>query len=148
MNILHTRCTLLVGAVALTLTAGCSRDTTEPVATATDEATSAISKEIWVDGVQLSSTAGTVSQDGYRPGETLELSMSVEDAPRGTVVTTYWYGPEGRQLAYESQTVDADDRQMSFQQENTHAWAAGTYRAEVWVGDNKVEEETFKIVSG
>ncbi len=148
MNVVYTRCTLVAGAVALALTAACSRDTTEPVVMATDEATSAISKETWVDEVQLSSTSGTASRDGYRPGEALELSMSVEDAPRGTVVTTYWYGPENRQLAYESQTVDAEERQISFQQENTHAWAAGTYRAEVWVGDNKVEEESFNIVSG
>ena len=150
MKVVYTRCTLLVGALALTLTAACSRtDETEPVATATDEATSEISREIWVDDVQLSSAAGTAaSQDGYRAGETLELSMSVEDAPRGTVVTTYWYGPENRQLAYESQTVDADERQISFQQENTHAWDAGTYRAEVWVGDSKVEEQRFDIVSG
>lgn len=147
MNVVNTRCTLLAGAMVLALTA-CSRDTTEPVVTATDEATSAISREIWVDDVQLSSASGTASQDGYRPGDTLELSMSVEDAPRGTVVTTYWYGPENRQLAYESQTVDADQRQINFQQENTHGWAAGAYRAEVWVGDNKVEEETFNIVSG
>lgn len=149
MNTAYTRCTLLLGAAALLLTAACSREETQPVTTAADETTSAISKEIWVDDVQLSSAAGTAMQDGgFNAGQTLELSMSVEDAPRGTVVTTYWYGPDNRQLSYESQTVDANQRQLSFQQENTHAWPAGTYRAEVWVGEDKVEEERFDIVSG
>lgn len=148
MNIANTRCTLLLGAAAL-LIAACGKEEADPVATATDEATSAVSKEIWVDDVQLSSTAGAAAQTGgFSAGQTLALSMSVEDAPRGTVVTTYWYGPDNRQLSYESQTVDANERQLSFEQENTHAWPAGTYRAEVWVGDDKVEEESFDIVSG
>ena len=148
MNIAYTRCTLLFGAAAL-LTAACGREERDPVVTATDEATSAISKEIWVDDVQLSSAAGPAAQaGGFNAGQTLELSMSVEDAPRGTVVTTYWYGPDNRQLSYESQTVDANERQLKFEQENTHAWPEGTYRAEVWVGDDKVEEESFEIATG
>jgi hypothetical protein len=152
MNVVYTRCTLLVAATAALLTAGCSRQEAEQasdrVSSAAEQAANAINKEIWVDDVQLSSAAGNTSQNGFSPGQTLELSMSVKDAPPGTVVTTYWYGPNNRQLSYESQTVDANKRQLNFQQENTHAWPAGSYRAEVWVGDDRVEEERFDIVSG
>lgn len=137
--------------VALLLGAGCSREAgqaTTATENAAAEASSAIKTETWVDDVQLSSMSGDASQGGYPAGQTLQLSMSVEDAPRGTVVTTYWYGPQNRQLSYESQTVDENERQLNFQQENTHAWPAGDYRAEVWVGDKKVEEESFNIVAG
>jgi len=152
MKPVYTRCTLLLAATAALLTAACSKEEAEQVSsaaeTAAEKAESAISKEMWVDDVQLSSPAGNASQDGFAAGQTLELSMSVEDAPPGTVVTTYWYGPNNRQLSYESQTVDASAGQLRFKQENTHAWSAGSYRAEVWVGDNRVEEESFNIVSG
>lgn len=148
----HIRAGSLFLSVALLLAAACSREA-EQVSTATEnaaaEASSTIKTEIWVDDVQLSSMSGDAAQaGGYPAGQPLQLSMSVEDAPSGTVVTTYWYGPNNRQLSYESQTVDANERQLNFQQENTHAWPAGDYRAEVWVGDKKVEEESFNIVAG
>lgn len=147
MKLAHTRSALLLTATAL-LTVACSKQEAEQVSTAADEAASAITKEMWVDDVQVSSATGNPSPGGFTAGQPIGLSMSVEDAPPGTVVTTYWYGPNNRQLAYESQTVDANERQLNFQQENTHAWPAGSYRAEVWVGDERVEEEDFNIVSG
>ena len=151
MKVSYSRCGFVLGAATLLLTGACSREgeqistTTE---SATEEVTSAINKEIWVDDVQLSSTTGGAAQDGFTAGQTLQLSMSVDDAPPGTLITTYWYGPNNRQLSYESQTVDANERQLNFPQENTHGWAEGTYRAEVWIGDDKVKEESFRIVSG
>jgi hypothetical protein len=146
MNVVNTS-TVLLSAAVLLLTAACSKQA-EQVSSATEQASDALNKESWIDDVRLSSTTAAPSQAGYAAGDTLQLSMSVEDAPRGTMVTTYWYGPENRQLSYESQTVDPNERQLNFDQENTHAWEPGSYRAEVWVGQDKVEEEKFDIVAG
>lgn len=149
MNVTNTR--LLLAGIALLTAAACSRESSEMSKSAENaaaEASSTISTETWIDDVQLSSASGNAARGGFSAGQTLQLSMSVEDAPRGTVVTTYWYGPDNRQLSYESQTVDANERQLNFQQENTHAWTAGDYRAEVWVGDKKVEEESFNMIAG
>jgi hypothetical protein len=122
-----------------------------PVAPATE--TNAITAETWIDEVQLSAmpttAAGEITdQDEFRSGETIHVSMKVDDAPIGTNVTTYWYGPSNRQLAYETKSIEANQQQIEFTQENTAAWQAGSYRAEVWIGNQKVEEESFNIVSG
>ena len=142
---------LLICSGAVLLIAACSRkeDAQEQVSEAAAEATHAIGTEPWVNELRVSSSerAGSIVQ-ALTPGTELELTMSVENAPQGTVVTAYWYGPEDRQLAYESQTVAPKQRQMNFTQENTHDWPAGSYRAEVWVDNNKVQEQNFQIASG
>jgi hypothetical protein len=144
-------CRLLACSVALALVAACSREAEppEPAASVTGAPSPTIGTDPWVDDVHVSSAEGTdVSAQGLTPGTELQLSMSVEHAPTGTDVTAYWYGPENRQLAYETQTVEPKQRQMNFTQENTHDWQAGTYRAEIWAGGEKVKEQTFEIVSG
>lgn len=156
MHTSNRRAVLMICSAALLSIGGCSQreDVKEQVSDAAAEATNAISTETWVDDVRVSGAAdsgtgaASGSARGLTPGTQLQLSMSVEDAPQGTVVTTYWYGPENRQLAYESKTVEPQQREMKFSQENTHDWAAGTYHAEVWIGEDKVEEESFEIVAG
>lgn len=149
----HLRLLMYTGAVLLI--AACSRNEEAQVSDTPADATPAIGTEPWVDDVQVSGTqasgaqaSGATASASLTPGTELQVSMTVEKAPQGTVVTTYWYGPENRQLAYESQTVEPQQRQMNFTQENTHDWAAGTYRAEVWVGNEKVQEQTFQIGAG
>ena len=111
-----------------------------------------IKAEAAIDDVKLTSvgSTGTASEsdDDFKSGEGLQLSMRVNDAPAGMTVTTYWYGPGNRQLAYESKTVDINQQQLTFTRDNTAAWPAGSYRAEVWAGGEKVEEETFDITAG
>ncbi|MDY6948030.1 MAG: hypothetical protein SXG53_20165 [Pseudomonadota bacterium] len=152
MHVSTARSVTLIGSAVLLLLGACSKqeDASEQVSNAAAQASSAIKTESWVDDVRVSGVAATGASpaQSLTPGTQLQVSMSVADAPQGTVVTTYWYGPENRQLAYESQTVEPQQRQMSFTQENTHDWPAGTYHAEIWVGQDKVEEETFEIVTG
>lgn len=140
------RTSLLCGAV-LAICA-CSREPEQAVqAPAAD--TNPLSAESWIDAVQLKGTQGAESaRAGFAPGEVIELSMTVNDAPAGTNVTAYWYGPDGRQLAYETKTVAPDQQTLIFLQNNTFDWTSGDYRAEVWVGDAKVEEESFRVAAG
>jgi hypothetical protein len=86
--------------------------------------------------------------DEFLAGEPIYLSMKVNAVPRDTVVTTYWYGPGNNALAYETKAVPATDQRLRFVQDNTRDWRPGAYCAEVWIGDIKLKERHFEIVSG
>ena len=90
----------------------------------------------------------TETKQEFAPGEPIHLTMELLNAATGTTVTTYWYGPEGRRLAYETKTVAPAQQRLHFTQDNTADWAAGQYRTEVWIGDNKVREQSFEIAAG
>jgi hypothetical protein len=79
------------------------------------------------------------------PGDAVQVSMSVDGAPLGAAVTTYWFGPDDQPLGYETKTVEAGQQELRFMHENTHDWRGGDYRAEIWVGDEKVNEQEFEI---
>lgn len=84
----------------------------------------------------------------FAPGEPIQLSMDIHGADTGTTVTTYWYGPEDHRLGYETKTVAPDQQQLRFTQDNTADWKEGQYRAEVWIGDRKAQEQSFQIAKG
>lgn len=144
---------------ALLTLLGCGRDQADDYAAtepATDAATadpSAIRAETWLDDFQLGSSAtgaDTIAEakDDFSPGEPVAVSMAVEDAPQGATVMTYWYGPNDQALGYEMKEVTGQAQRLSFTQENTHDWQPGQYRAEIWVGDEKVTEQAFEITTG
>jgi hypothetical protein len=90
----------------------------------------------------------TETKREFAPGEPIQLSMDIRGAGAGTTVTTYWYGPDDSRLAYETKTVAPDQQQLRFTQDNTADWKEGQYRAEVWIGDNKAQEQSFEIAAG
>jgi hypothetical protein len=83
----------------------------------------------------------------FSPGEPIYLSMKVNEAPRGTVVTTYWYGPSNVTLGHETKNLSPDEERLRFVQDNTLDWQPGAYRAEIWIGNIKLKERHFKIVA-
>jgi hypothetical protein len=95
----------------------------------------------------VETAAVTETKREFAPGETIHFSMAVDDAASGKTVTTYWYGPEERRLAYETKIILPDQERLQFVQDNTADWDSGQYRAEVWVGDEKVGEQQFQIVA-
>jgi hypothetical protein len=138
---------------------GCGRDQADEYAAtrpATDTAAadpSAIRAEMWLDDFQVGSTAEgaetiTETKDDFAPGELVAVSMAVEDAPQGATVMTYWYGPNDQALGYEMKEVTGQEQRLSFTQENTRDWQPGQYRAEIWVGDEKVNEQEFEVTAG
>lgn len=90
----------------------------------------------------------TETKQEFAPGEPIHLSMELRGAGAGTTVTTYWYGPDDRRLAYETQTVAPTQQRLHFTQDNTADWAEGSYRAEVWIGDKKAQDQAFEIAAG
>lgn len=148
---------LLITANVLFGLSGCARE--EPDTAAQQQTTTPAAEptqlavEMWLDDFELgaggqASAAAKPSDDAFKPGEPVQLSMSVQDAPQDVAVTTYWYGPEDRPLSYETKQVAPNAERLTFTHDNTHDWAPGTYRAEVWVGDEKVNEQQFQIIAG
>jgi hypothetical protein len=84
--------------------------------------------------------------DSFLPGEDIYLTMDVSDAPPGTAIRVAWIGPGDRQIATQAKTVAAGVSTLKFVQQDTRSWTPGDYRAEVWVGDEKVNDERFDIV--
>lgn len=88
----------------------------------------------------------TLITDVFAPGVPIFVTMDIElPLPRGTFVTAFWYGPDDQPLAYEIKRVTAGQERMSFMQRNTLDWLQGDYRAEVWIGKNKMSEHAFQI---
>jgi hypothetical protein len=85
--------------------------------------------------------------DNFLPGEDIYLTMDVSDAPAGTVVKVVWIGPGDRQIATQAKTVSQGVSTLKFIKQDTQSWRPGDYRAEVWVGDEKVNDEAFDIVA-
>ena len=107
-----------------------------------------------VDDVNLGTAVGTDGQipaknrtDDFVPGEDIYLTMDVSDAASGTMVKVVWFGPDEQRIGEQRETLSAGVSTLKFMKDGTKAWKTGDYRAEVWVGDEKVNDERFNIVS-
>jgi len=85
--------------------------------------------------------------DNFLPGEDIYLTMDVSDAPPGTAIRVVWIGPGDKPIDTQIQKVAAGVSTLKFVKQGTRSWQPGDYRAEVWVGDEKVNDEVFDIVS-
>lgn len=83
--------------------------------------------------------------DDFAPGHTIYLAMEVGDTPAGSAVKVVWYGPNETKLGEQTATVAQGQTYLNFQQTDTAGWAKGDYRAEVWIGDEKVNQQEFNI---
>lgn len=142
---------------------GCGRDeTAEPPATTTtvEQSGTASPSDIapttaqsWIDDVTIGSelaadgsmTPGRTGDD-FAPGQPIHLSMEVGDAPPASTVKVVWYGPNETKINEESKPVVTGQKYLSFTAQDTASWAKGDYRAEVWIGDEKVNTQQFQIV--
>ena len=84
--------------------------------------------------------------DDFAPGEVVHVSMEVGDTPAGSAVKVAWFGPGETRVSEETKTVNAGDHYLPFESGDTASWAKGDYRAEVWIGDEKVNTQQFQIV--
>jgi outer membrane lipoprotein-sorting protein len=109
--------------------------------------------QMWIDDVTIGSelaadgsmTTGRTGDD-FAPGQPIHLAMEVDDAPAGSQVMVVWYGPNETKIGEETKPVVAGQKYLNFTATNTASWAKGDYRAEVWVGDERVNTQQFNIV--
>lgn len=108
--------------------------------TSVDDVT--IGKTVNADGMIAPENQG----DDFAPGDSVNLAMNVADAAAGSAVKVVWYGPGETKIAEEEKTVETGAKYLTFQAADTASWAKGDYRAEVWIGDEKVNTQQFQIV--
>jgi hypothetical protein len=143
--------------------AACGRDETAepPAATTTAEQPGATSPsdvapltaQTWIDDVTIGSELAADGSmvpgktgDDFASGQPVHLTMEVGDAPPNSSVKVVWYGPGETKIAEDSKPVVAGQKYLSFSASDTKSWAKGDYRAEVWIGDEKVNTQQFQIV--
>jgi hypothetical protein len=114
---------------------------------------SPVSAQTYVDDVTLGHKVGSDGMiaaadqgDDFAPGDPIFLTMKVGDAPAGSEVKVVWYGPGEMKVKEESKAVNQGDKFLTFQAANTGSWQKGDYRAEVWIGDEKVNQQQLQIV--
>jgi hypothetical protein len=85
--------------------------------------------------------------DDFEPGETVYLAMEAEPSEEtaGQNIRVVVYGPDGAEVASEEKPFPAAEGYVNFQWADTANWAAGEYRAEIWLGGEKVNEQEFNI---
>lgn len=155
---------LVVAMAALMVTAvACGRDETAepPAATTTMEQpgiespadVAPTTAQSWIDDVTIGSELGPDGSmvagktgDDFAPGQPIHIAMEVGDAPPSSAVKVRWVGPNETQIGEENKPVVAGQKYLAFTAADTASWAKGDYRAEVWIGDEKVNQQQFQIV--
>ena len=142
---------------------GCGRDETAeaPATTTTMEQpgttspsdVAPVTAQTWIDDVTIGSELGPDGNmaagktgDDFAPGHPIHLAMEVGDAPPNSAVKVVWYGPNETKIGDENKPVVAGQKYLNFTAPDTSSWAKGDYRAEVWIGDEKVNTQQFQIV--
>lgn len=157
--------TFLVMAMAalMVTTVACGRDETAepPAATTTMEQpgiespadVAPTTAQSWIDDVTIGSELGADGSmvvgktgDDFAPGQPIHIAMEVGDAPPSSTVMVRWIGPNETQIGEENKPVVAGQKYLNFTAADTASWAKGDYRAEVWIGDEKVNQQQFQIV--
>lgn len=154
---------LLAVTLMALFTIACGKDETAepPAATTTTEQPGMTSPtdvapptaQSWIDDVTIGSELGPDGSmvagktgDDFAPGQPINLSMEVGDAPANSQVKIVWYGPNETKVGEETKAVTAGQKYLSFTAADTASWAKGDYRAEIWIGDEKVNQQQFQIV--
>ena len=141
--------------------AGACREEEAPPTTSTSEMAgttnptdvSPMAAQTWLDDVTIGKTVGAdgaipagQTGDDFAPGQPVVIAIETADAPAGSAVKVIWYGPGEIVIAEEQKDVVAGAKYLNFTAASTRSWAKGDYRAEVWVGDEKVNTQQFQIV--
>lgn len=100
-----------------------------------------IGKTVGADGMIATENQG----DDFAPGETVNVVMNAADAPASSAVKIVWYGPGETKINEEEKTVATGAQYLGFSADTT-GWAKGDYRAEIWIGDEKVNTQQFQVV--
>lgn len=126
--------------------------TVEQAGTSSPSDVAPITAQTWLDDFTIGSQltpdgmmAAGHTGDDFAPGQPVHISMEVGDAPPGSTVKVVWYGANETKLGEENKPVVAGQKYLAFTAPDTKSWAKGDYRAEVWIGDEKVNTQQFNL---
>jgi hypothetical protein len=83
--------------------------------------------------------------DDFAPGQKVYITMNVSDAAAGSAVKVDYFGPGETKVGEETKPIAAGAKYLTFEADTT-GWGNGDYRAEVWIGDEKVNTQQFQVV--
>jgi hypothetical protein len=146
----------------LIIASACGRDETAeaPATTTTVEQPGVASPsdvapttaQSWLDDVTIGSQLGADGSmatghtgDDFAPGQPIHIAIETGDAPPASTVKVVWYGPNETKIGEENKPVVAGQKYLNFTAADTASWAKGDYRAEIWIGDEKVNTQQFNI---
>lgn len=128
-------------------------ETVEQAGTASPSDIAPTTAQSWIDDVTIGSELAADGSmvvgktgDDFAPGQPINLTMEVGDAPANSQVKVVWYGPNETKIAEDTKPVVTGQKYLNFTAADTATWAKGDYRAEVWIGDEKVNQQQFQIV--
>jgi hypothetical protein len=111
-----------------------------------------VEAQTMVDDVTIGKMAGADGMiaaenqsDDFAPGETVIITMNVSDAAAGSAVKVAYFGPGEVKVTEQEKPVTEGEKYLAFEAD-TDDWPMGDYRAEVWIGDEKVNTQQFQIV--
>lgn len=108
----------------------------------------------WLDDVSTGHAVdpqGAVTAESagseFAPGDLIYVSMSVGDAPADAAVHVAFYGPDGEMVAEDEKKVPAEARYLYFDSGDTRHWEPGSYRVELAVAGEVVDEQELTLVA-
>lgn len=78
-------------------------------------------------------------------GKTLYSTVSAREVPGGLAARVAWFNPQDHKVFEETRPVPQDTKFVTFETKDTRQWTPGSYRVELWLGGDKVHEQTVQI---
>jgi len=146
---------MLVGVLGLAMVAaiGCSGE--KPAGEAAQQAETAPVnifevRTKWLSDFAIGSELGpdgkvAAQKNAFAPGDPIVYSTTVGEAPPASAAKIVWMGPNETKLAEETKGIPAGQKVLNFTAPDTAAWPVGSYEAQLWVVDEKVNGQKFAI---
>lgn len=130
-------------------------DQEQPAAEAeTAEEAGALEAERWLDDFSIGGEVdprgaipAEAARDRFSPGETVYVSMAVDDAPADAAVHVVFYDASGRKVAEDEKKVPAEALYLYFDSGDTANWPPGDYRVEIAVDGEVVDERALTLAA-
>jgi hypothetical protein len=127
----------------------------EPAADAEPaESPSALEAERWLDDFSIGGEVdprgailAEAAREEFEPGETVYVSMAVDDAPAEAAVHVAFYDAGGQKVAEDEKKVPAGALYLYFDSGDTANWAPGEYRVEIAVDGEVVDEWALTLTA-
>lgn len=89
---------------------------------------------------------GALHPHEFKPGEQIVMNVVLASAAAGTPVKVVWYAASGTAAETSVKKLAPGATTLSFNAPDTTSWSRGVYRAEIWIGDEKVAHTAYVLL--
>ncbi len=146
---------MLVGVLGLAMVAAIGCNSEKPAAQTEQQAEAAPVnifevRTKWLSDFAIGSELGpdgnvAAQKNAFAPGDPIVYSAAAGEAPPASAVKIVWMGPNETKLGEQTKGIAAGQKVVNFTAPDTAAWPAGSYEAQLWVVDEKVNGQKFEI---